>query len=119
MIAFEVYLNGNKICTAGVGSVGVLSTSVCWVKRDTDTSSLTDEELTVDIGGLVPPAGDHLHWNEQPLQVGDQVCVKIVEADIVDEPSVTKPTDPIRDKLAQKQYVREMAKQLGWRIQES
>ena len=28
MTAFEVYLNGKKICTAGVGEAGVLSTSL-------------------------------------------------------------------------------------------
>jgi len=30
MIAFEVSLNGNKVCNAGVGDVGVLTTIITW-----------------------------------------------------------------------------------------
>jgi hypothetical protein len=32
MIAFELYLNGKKPCTAGVGNDGVLSAHVTWVR---------------------------------------------------------------------------------------
>jgi len=39
MICFEVKINGNKVCVAGVGESGVLSSIINWVKRDS-----TDDE---------------------------------------------------------------------------
>jgi hypothetical protein len=125
MIAFEVYLNGKQICTAGVGDLGVLSTHVCWVKRnEKDRSHLTpplaEEELTLNVGGIVTPVEEHVSWHEnRPVQIGDEVRLRIVERETVDQPSIRRRTDPVDDEQRRKAYVKEMAKQLGWKIQET
>jgi hypothetical protein len=58
MIAFEVFLNGNKVCRAGVGDLGVLTTVLSWVRREgrnTETRELgkIEEELTLNVSGLL------------------------------------------------------------------
>jgi hypothetical protein len=59
MIAFEVSLNGKRVCTAGVQDFGVLSAIVSWVRRRPAQSrdgKTIEEELTVEVGGLVTEA---------------------------------------------------------------
>ena len=124
MIAFEVYLNGKQICTAGISELGVLSANVCWVKRNEKASRgknprLAKEELKLDVVGLVTPTDEYVRWHDQrPVQIGDEIRIKIVKVDKVDKPSIRKQSDPVEDEERRKQYVREMAKQLGWKLQE-
>ena len=59
MTAFEVYLNGKRICTAGVGEVGVLSTSLAW--RGTQQhrgGKPVPSYLRLDIGGIPAISGE-------------------------------------------------------------
>jgi D-lyxose ketol-isomerase len=122
MIAFELYLNGKKLCTAGVGNDGVLSAHVTWVRRTGERTrsrkpNSAEEQLTMDVGGLVCPADEHVRWHEdQAVQVGDEVRIKIVETNRVDRPSARKRRNVSEDLRRQKRYVREMAKRFGWKI---
>jgi hypothetical protein len=112
MRAFEVSLNGKKLCLAGIGDDGVLTTIVNWVTGE----GIAD--LFLEVGGLVSFADEHVSWIKQkPLQVGDSIKVKIVEAKSVDNPTRRRRTHPAERLRAQKRYVREMAKKLGWKIQ--
>jgi hypothetical protein len=59
MIAFEISIDGQKNCTAGVADMGVTSVIASWVRRASrDASSgeaipgRFEEELTLDVGGL-------------------------------------------------------------------
>jgi len=122
MIAFELSLNGRKICTAGVGDHGVLSAHVTWVRRkgrETRSKKAGDEEeeLTTTIGGLISRTGEHVDWFE-PLAVkaGDEVGIKVVKADSVDQPASRRPPDSVSDEQERKRYVRQMAKEFGWKI---
>lgn len=72
MIAFEVYLNGKKLCVAGIGNEGVVTAIVDWVGRPEGASS----ELSVS--GLISPAREHVKWVDRKLRVGDQIRVKVV-----------------------------------------
>jgi hypothetical protein len=112
MRAFDVSLNGKKLCRAGIGDDGVLTTIVNWVTRN----SVGD--LFLEVGGLVSTVDEHVSWvNQKPLQVGDTIKVTIVEAELVDQP--TKKQRPSEAELlnARRRYVRKMAKQFGWKIQ--
>jgi hypothetical protein len=114
MTAFEVLLNGRKICTAGIGEPGVLGAHVSWVQRE---GNPTADELILHVGGFKHSTREHVRWEEaRLLQTGDQVLIKIVAVDSVDEPSLRSQNDPVKDEEARKQYVREMAGQLGWQI---
>ena len=84
MICLEVWVNGEKICLAGTGiGKGVLNSII-------DLNSIGPEgavkHINLHVGGLVND--EHLRWTEKrhPLEVGDEVTIKIVEADTVDEP---------------------------------
>jgi hypothetical protein len=112
MRAFEVSLNGKKLCLAGIGDDGVLTTIVNWVTRR------GEGDLFLEVGGLISLTEEHVSWIKQkPLSVGDKIQVKIVEASSADKPTKKYRMDPAEQLRSQKRYVRMMAKQLGWEIQ--
>jgi hypothetical protein len=112
MRAFEIRLNGEKLCLAGIGDDGVLSAIVNWV------TGRQAADLFLHVGGLVSSADEHVAWIKQKkLSVGDSVEIKIVEASSVDVPVRRRRRDPAKDMRNRKKYVRAMAKQLGWKIQ--
>jgi hypothetical protein len=83
MTAFEVFLNGQRLCLAGVadGVVTVIANAV-------DSRG----ERWVSVGGL---EGDsHLGWvDETPLKSGDELRIRVVESDHVDAPVRTRRDD--------------------------
>ncbi|HWQ93670.1 MAG TPA: hypothetical protein VN673_18555 [Clostridia bacterium] len=113
MIAFEVHVNRKKICTAGVGDLGVLTTSLAWRGKGGPPAA---EYLRLDAGGLAD-SGEHLRWLDRKLKRGDVVSIKVVEVDSVDKPRERHRLNPAADLRRQKQYVRRMAKKFGWKIQ--
>lgn len=86
MIAFEIWLNGEHICTAGVEQKGSLNAITTWAKR---TDSISEEELKFYVGGLVCDSEDNnvfFKWIDRNLEVGDEINIKIVQASEVDKP---------------------------------
>ena len=99
---FEVSINGEKVCTAGIRDYGVLSTTVTRVKRNPSqvdpsklrNSSLEDflEELTeINVTGLdsndsAGPHGNHVSWIKQALKAGDEVVIRILPPGEADAP---------------------------------
>ena len=81
MIAFDVYVNGEKRIRAGVGPKGVLSSILSWGSTDTSLSGRIDLEIL----GLAN-SSEHLSWLRETLSVGDRVTVEVVDATEVDEP---------------------------------
>jgi hypothetical protein len=94
MIAFEVSLNGKRICTAGADDLGVLSTiiSACGKLGKKTVEYRPDEtygEIHYSVGGLTSRSNSkkniHLKWKSvAPLTIGDVVHVKVVETEKVD-----------------------------------
>jgi hypothetical protein len=122
MPVFQVYLNGKKVSTAGVGELGVLGAHVSWVRRSGEHTlsrkpGSVEEELTLHVGGLVSPAGEHVRWLDRKLRVGDEVCIRIAEDGRVDRPRGRNRRDRAKELRSQKRYVREMARKFGWKIQ--
>src|SRR5215470_14600368 len=109
MRAFNVSLNGKKLCLAGVGERGVLSAIVNWVAGDSGT------DLFMHVGGLANE--EHIDWVKQKhLHVGDEIRVKVIDAGSVDKPDRKRRIHPAETLKAKKRYVRMMAKELGWKI---
>ena len=118
MIAFELHLNGDKLCRAGIGNKGVLSAIVTLATRTMPTGA-RDESLFCNVGGLINPEGRHVSWvNQKPLAVGDKVQVTIVEADSVDEYQKRDLEDDMRLRQTKEHQVRKSARELGWKIVE-
>jgi hypothetical protein len=118
MRAFKISLNGKKLCVAGIGDEGVLSATVNWV-AGVRGKRKGDGDLFLHVGGLAIPADVHVAWVAQrPLQVGDEIRLKVVETPVVDKPiAKSQQLDPSRQLKAKKHYVRMAAKELGWKIQ--
>ena len=52
------------------------------------------DEATLRVGGLVTPKEEHVEWvGRRKLAVGDEVRVKVVEVETVDNLTNTKPAD--------------------------
>lgn len=91
MICFEVSVNGNTVCVAGVGAEGVLSAILSWAQKSPEFRKArgqgwTPSEPHLHVGGLVKE--EHLRWlnGQFEVAVGDEVTVRVIEADTVDEP---------------------------------
>jgi hypothetical protein len=79
MRAFEITVNGKTLCVAGVGDEGVLSAVVDW------TVSPKQGDLSLTVGGLIG-SSEHVSWiRREPLALGDEVRVRIVEVSQADE----------------------------------
>jgi hypothetical protein len=82
MIAFEVRLNGQRLCTAGHADISVLSALINHVSRRRD--------LLFSVSGLTQGAqgpSQHLDWvNHSRLSVGDEISIKIADVPRCDAP---------------------------------
>ena len=120
MRAFVTYLNGRKLCTAGVGADGVLSAILTWTgpvgSRARSEQRGILEELFLDVGGLISPADEHVRWRHHRIKVGDEICIKVVESTRVDPPRHREKRDRTRELREQKAYVRQMVRKLGWKV---
>jgi len=110
MRAFDVYLNDKKVCTAGISGDGVMSLIVNFLPRH------GSEDCHLTVGGLNSREMEHLRWvRRRQLSVGDRLRIEVIEATAVDEPERLGPAEQLRSKEL---FVRDLAKELGWSIQE-
>ena len=118
MIAFEIHLNGKKLCTAGVGDLGILTTNLAWrgCQAHKKGGPSVSEYLRLDVGGLAH-SGEHLRWLDREIRRGDVVSIKVVEVGSADKARERERLNPAADLRRQKRFVRRMAKHLGWKIQ--
>jgi hypothetical protein len=122
MPVFHVYLNGKKMSTAGVGELGVLTALVSCVRRKGERRRIkkpdrVEQEITLDVGGLITPTDEHVRWLDCKLKVGDEVRIRIVDNAPSERPHSREKRDRSKELRSQKRYVREMAKRFGWKIQ--
>lgn len=110
MRAFEIYLNGKRLCLAGVSNAGVFSAIIEYLGGD-------EEHLHLNVGGLLIPEQEHVSWQDRSLSVGDDVRIRILDNEKVDAPKERFRTNAKQDIQAQKRYLRMMAKKFGWKIQ--
>jgi len=110
MRAFEVCLNGEKLCTAGIGDDGVVSIIVNSLVRQ------GEQDLFLNAAGLASRVSEHVDWiSQKPLQVGDKVQVEVVESLSVDEPANRR--GPMEHRKSKEDYVRKLVEDLGWKLQ--
>ena len=81
MRAFEISLNGERLCVAGIGENGVLNTMI------TQVIGTDRNDLSLRTGGLISSTQEHVVWTPTSLNVGDEVFVRIIETETVDPPS--------------------------------
>jgi hypothetical protein len=110
MRAFQIFLNGKKLCVVGIGNDGVLSTTI------THLPFRRRRETRLYVGGLVLPQNEHVRWEKALLRVGDEVRLKVVEAETVDKPRVRVARDLASEAEAEKRHLRKLVKKFGWKI---
>ena len=109
MRAFEIYLNGKKLCVAGIEEGDLLFSISCGENKHGRGG------VGLGMTGLLPTLAT-VRWQQRSLQMNDQVQVKIVEAKTVDKFEVLQEA-PRDSRKYEKAYVRRMAKEFGWTIQ--
>ena len=121
MIGFEVWLNGKKIATVGVGDLGVLSGVVSWVQRDVpprDRKKVPTRELDLRVGGLITDPKylkEHVDWVRKSLKVGDRVSFRIVKTKRVDTPPWRPLEDPQEVEMGERRYFAYLKRKYGRR----
>jgi|SRR5205809_150974 len=108
MIAFEVKVNGRKICTAGIRQFGDLCAYLDWRSGPhvaPSTGFQHDHEmLQLTVAGVhvryKPKKAPHLkqgfkytesvEWATRKIRTGDEVTIRVVEAARADRPRRTK-----------------------------
>ena len=108
MRAFEVHLNGKRLCVAGFDGDGVLNTVVNHL-----AGPGRDAVLELRIGGLISSTDEHVDWHYAKLSVGDEITLKIIETDSADKPTNRIRTDP---EQAAKAYIDKQAERFGWKV---
>ena len=81
MKAYEVYLNGQYLLTAGTGSTGVLTSVIAWTT--VSPPAAPGGEFHFHVGGVDGQTGEHVDYSVPKVQVGDEIRIKIVETDRV------------------------------------
>jgi hypothetical protein len=78
MRAFEISVNGERVCTAGVPD-GTTSVSI------THSAVCGDDAMALAIGAATP-GSQPLGWFLPSLSLGDELTIRLVEAETADPP---------------------------------
>jgi hypothetical protein len=81
MRAFEIHLNGKRLCVAGMRK-GIWGVTINWVARP----KRSDEIGGFAVSGLIDSTKQHVKWTSRQLHVGDELRIKLVEKNGVDGP---------------------------------
>ena len=82
MLAFEVYVNKVKVCTAGLGDLqGLFASLSCTVNPD---GRPDERNIYFSVNGI----GDHkvYNWVRYKMQVRNRIEIRIVDASKADTP---------------------------------
>lgn len=104
MLAFEIWINDEKICTAGVDSdLGILTSILSWTKRDVSQlpaevrTEVSGEELKLAVNGQKNLGGnqfENLQWKGREVRQGDEIRIAIIDANSVDAPETVTKISP-------------------------
>ena len=118
MIAFEIKINGEKKCLAGVGEQGVLSAVLTCVRRVPEGRRRFKEELELGVGGIGKRNDEHLEWLQRKLRIGDEISIRIIQQATADKPRKRRQrfAKPATQRRRKEAWVRKMAKELGLKV---
>lgn len=84
MKAFEIIINDDNICRAGLESgKGVLTTHII------STTGLDNQSdsVSLNVSGLNSASNESLKWVTQEVKVGDEILVRIIDTEEIDQPT--------------------------------
>jgi hypothetical protein len=109
MLAYEVFLNGDRLCLSGIDGDGVLNAMLSYGKGK------KVDHLHLTVGGLASISKETLQWAYADLKVGDELKINVLDAESVDEPTTREPA-PEFDPDVQKANIRFWINKLGWTV---
>lgn len=107
MTAFEVSINGRRVCVTGAGDDCMLSAHV-----DYYPTSSRDIKTFFSVSALNQPTSDRLQWSMPDIGVGSEVAIRLVDVEATDPPDVRRPHDPVRSLEQDKMICRHSFKSL-------
>jgi hypothetical protein len=92
MIAYQICVNGKRVATAGLRQ-GVVSAIANWVFIPSDLSKDPDKDwhASFSLAALDDVTSEHLKWCRHDFRIGDEISIKLVETDQIDEPTEREP----------------------------
>jgi hypothetical protein len=92
MIAYQITVNGKRVATAGLRQ-GVVSAIANWVFIPSDVATDPDKDWHAgfSLAALDDITSEHLKWFRHDFQIGDEISIKLIETDQVDEPTEREP----------------------------
>jgi hypothetical protein len=111
MRAYEVFLNGKRLCVAGVGNDGYISAYITYRSEP--------EATWINVMGLINRKKLYVRWTQRNLRTGDEVLLRVVDRKSVDRYKIIRQHDEKRDLESMKRHVRKMAKSLGMAVLEN
>lgn len=123
MIALKVTHNGQPVCVAGIGDIGVITSHVTWVhsfnyRTEPDGEPSERVELSLHVGGIDTPMNEYRTWDTPPIKVGDTIAVEIVETGDTTPHADVHTYDQAGNAENERAYVRKKAREYGWSIVE-
>lgn len=80
MLAFEVSVNGKRLCVASTAMHDALGVCISWARRRAD-------HVYFNVGGLASDdAKEHTAWRPPALAIGDEVMIRVIGTDTFDQP---------------------------------
>ena len=109
MRAFEIHLNGKKLCVAGLETGDLRFWVACGENKQGRGG------VGLDMTGMLPTL-ETVRWQHRELRMNDAILLKIVESPKADKYKTMQkaPRDP---RKYEKAWVRRIAKEFGWTIQ--
>lgn len=92
-VRFEVLVNKERRCIAGIDGLGVLTTITKWVMRDPAVSPGNEgwarQRLLFSVRGHRIPAEQSVNWVTDDISVGDEITIRVLGPGQFDEPRMT------------------------------
>ena len=119
MLAFEIHINGQRKCTAGIRGPCVLTAGLTWILREPKSRLGKRKELLLGVGGLASGSDEDLEWLSRDMQPGDEVTIRIIEAAKVDKPKKRRRmrATPAQIQRRKQALIKRLAKELGWKVE--
>ena len=85
MKAFQIAVNGQRVCLAGIGANGVMAINVQWTGGKALADGQLSDNLRLIVGGLNTATREHARWETPTINTGDEISIKVVESETVDQ----------------------------------